>query len=179
MKRKVLSLILLFALFIGQITVFPNFSYAKGEETLDYMGLLKRVREIDPNLLTPKPIFTLTANGETYTVKSDLDIDEPYKNRGEVPYLKDKDGKELTIPVGTKIKLDASPSKVGSGSKIDQYDWQIYKAYSEKEGKYIGGVDEKNTKSVEFVAEKPGDYLIFLNVADNYDKIKDFSNWQE
>lgn len=133
MIRKILSIILLFALLLGQITVFPKVSCAKSDETLDYTGLLRRVMDIDPTLETPTPIFTLTANEETYTVKSDLDIDEPYKNRGEVPYLKDKDGKELTIPVGTKIKLDASPSKVGSGNKINQYDWQIYKAYSEKE----------------------------------------------
>lgn len=181
MKRKVVSLMLLFALILGQITTFSNVSYASNEETYDYKEFLKtKIRnKYDKDLNTPTPVFTITADGKMYKVRPDTKIDEPYMNRGEVPYLKDKNGNELVIPIGTSIKLDAGSSQVGSGNKISQYDWQIYKAYDDKEKKYVDGMEESNKKSLEFMANKPGDYLIFLNVADNYSKVKNFSNWSE
>lgn len=166
MKKRILSLIIVFTILFSSLSAF-----ATGKEDMDYrryLEILKETRGVQ--FKTPTPIFTATIDGKKYIIKPK-----------SPPIYTDshKISEFITVPLGTEINFSAKPSKVGSGNKMIDYDWQIYKGY--KDGKYQGGSELFRTRDVNNIKlDEEGYYMIFLNVADDY-KIKNscFKNWSE
>lgn len=221
MKRKrIISILLLLIIVLGEIASFPKISSAEpvtidGVTYYDYRDFVEeRIREKHkmPYFKTPVPIFTIEADGKKVLVEPDEDMQpgvkngrKPHGKLDEVPLLQytDDEGnkKDFVIPVGTEIKLDASPSIGGRKShkhprgKIIRYDWQIGKGYNVKTKRWKHGFDtdkkrkergeEKWTKkqTPSFKVTKPGDYFIFLNVMDDFNELgckkEPFRNWSE
>lgn len=166
MKRTI-SLILIFSIFFSSAIVLPNKVHA--EETLDYKALTKRLRmNHKKDFKTPTPKFDVCVNGQHKIIaKPD---GGKYENMGEIPAA------NFTCKVGDSIKV-SDVSETGSGTSIVKRDWQIGMAHDGKG--YTGGYHSYTSKEVTFKADKPGIYVVFLNVADNYSGIPNFQNWSE
>lgn len=195
MKRKrIISILLLFSILLGYFTPFLNISYAKPKKKpiiYDYRDFVKQYLKKDrgySNLETPTPIFSIEADGKKVLVKPEKERlpgedEQPYEKYKDVPFTKTLEGEDFVVPVGAEIKLDATPSKAGSGGKIIQYDWQVGRTVNgKKEGKWKKGEWKTKSKPT-FIPKKPGEYYIFLNVQDSLNTIKlgstTFNNWSD
>ena len=200
MKRKrIISILLLCSTLLGYFAPFLNISYANPKEEpeiydyRDFVEFYLQDKRGYSNLETPKPIFSIEADGKKALVKPEEERlpnpppnkqkKPPYDKYEDVPFTKTSEGEDFVVPVGTKIKLDAAPSIAGSGGKIIQYDWQVGKTVNgKKEGKWKR--NEWKTKSnPTFIPKEPGEYFIFLNVQDSLRTIKlgstTFNNWSD
>lgn len=165
--KRIISFILIFSIFLSSVIVIPNKSYA--EKIMDYQDLTNQLREdYKIDFKTPTAKFNVYVNNQFAGV-AEPDGSE-YENMVRIPMS------PISCKVGDSIRV-TDVSEVGSGSSIVKRDWQIGMGHNGSS--YTGGYHHYSSSSVEFKADKPGVYVVFLNVADNYSGIPNFQNWSE
>ncbi|NMA75088.1 MAG: hypothetical protein GX963_13270, partial [Bacteroidales bacterium] len=163
-KNNIGSRILVIVLLLSMmIPLFPTMkAEAADVEYIDYRDLLdvyKRKYNVDFD--TPTPKFELKIeNGETHFIAPTLKEDaNPYKHRSQIKPVD-------TIKVGQKLDV-THKSSLGSGKKFVRWDWQIYYR-DENDNVYNSIISDKEKPNIP-APTKPGEIMIFLNIADDYE----------
>lgn len=148
----------------------PIASYAA--KSVDYKDLVIEMQDEHGKFATPISQIKITHNGNVYTSERTQDTVETIDG---LDYIRVEDSKD-EFKVGDIITVSSS-SSVGTGGLITAYDFQIGKDY-----KWNGpsDYDYKSSSSFTYELDRPGTWVIFLNVRDSH-KIPgtSFENWSD
>lgn len=165
--KKLVSLVLAITILLTSVIVVPNKSYA--QEDMDYKIYTNQLRrESGKQFVTPEAKFNVYHNG---SFKATAIPD----GNGRIENIRDLNP-GLTAKVGDVIRID-DVSTPGSGNRITKRDLQIGMAHDGT--KWQDGFYNYSDSTKSFELKKPGTYVVFLNVADNYSGVSNFENWSE
>ena len=127
------------------------------------------MQKINVNVIKPISKFEIEyemPNGE----KSIITSNSKYYSSDEFEF--DQEANKILLMRGTKIKVK-DLSEAGSGNKIVEYDFQIYKPSSSEL------INSRNVKDLEkeIILDEEGTYSFYLSVMDDYKNIEGFDNW--
>lgn len=163
-KRKIISIFLVLIL-VSMNLILPVTTYAE-DVTFDYKEYITELIRNYGHFETPQSQFEIYING-TKKATSPLTTDT-VETVEELPL-------SFSCKVGDEITIK-DISKVGSGSSIVGWDLQIGKNYTwSGPEEYV----EYSTGNKTITADKPGTWVVYLNVRDNYSGIDNFQNWSQ
>lgn len=164
---KIKKLAFLIALLMLFNVLIPVCSFAVSY--YDYRQYISKLIEQYGDFETPIANFDIKVNGSE---KGGTNI-----TRGDdhVETLSQIKNSGIKIKVGDKITV-SNKSTVGSGSSIILYDLQVAQGVI---GDTATSFNSYSNINQVITAESPGELIIFLNVADNYNKIPAFNNFSQ
>lgn len=165
--KRLISLFLAITILLTSSIVVPNKSHA--QEDMDYKAYTEELRnKSGKNFNTPEAKFKVYQNGihKSTAIPDGSGRIEDIRNL-EIGF---------NAKVGDVIKIE-DVSTPGSGTRITKRDLQIGMAHDGT--RWQDGFHTYSDSTKSFEIKKPGTYVVFLNVADDYSGISNFENWSE